>query len=134
MNAPDGHAPEKLAAILRAALERSHQNKGLIRLLAESDQESHVRRKVRPRVLQTLTRVFEQGMQEDSFRPHNAAHTGRMFHGCLSGLFELQAEGASNEEVNDYVEVLIDAVHNGFSIHVEKSREPGKGAPRSPDL
>ena len=69
-------APQKLEAILRTVLERSSQDKGLIRLLAESGQDRHIKRTVRPRVLKILTRVFEQGAAEGSFRRHNAAPHG----------------------------------------------------------
>jgi AcrR family transcriptional regulator len=112
-------APRKLERILRTALEHSAKHKGVIRLLAETKQDHEVRKSIRPRFLRLLTALFEHGIQEGSFRPHNPAHTGHMFLGNLSELFELQADGASNEEVSDYVEALIDAVLNGFSIHAE---------------
>lgn len=118
-------APQRLERVLRMALEHSCKHKALIRLLAQSDQESEVRRNVHSRVLHLFTTIFEQGIQEGSFRPHNSGHTGRMFVGCLSELFEQQREGASDEEANAYVDALIDAIHNGFSIHAEKS--PGSG-------
>ena len=87
------------------------------------------RKDTRPRFLRLLTAIFEQGIREGSFRPHNAAHTGRMFLGCFSELFELQADGASSEEVNEYVGVLIDAVLNGFSIHAEKGPQVWQSKP-----
>ena len=43
----------------------------------------------------------------------------------------MQAEGASNEAVNRYVEVLIEAVRHGFSIHAAKSPDSAKEAPGS---
>ncbi len=110
-------APQKLEKILRTAWEYAIKHKGLIRLLAEADQGSQIKRETRPRFLRILTAIFEQGIREGSFRPHNPAHTGRMFHGCLSELFQMQVEGASNEEVNEFVGVLIVAVLSGFSIH-----------------
>ncbi len=124
-------APQKLERILRTALEHSHQHKGLIRLLVESNQESHVRRSARPRMLRILTGIFEGGIQEGSFRPHDPAQTGHMFQGCFAELFEMQVEGASKDAVNHYVEVLIEAVRNGFSIHLAKSPESAKEAPGS---
>jgi TetR/AcrR family fatty acid metabolism transcriptional regulator len=113
--------PQKLEQILRTCLEYAIEHKGLIRLLAGAEQSEQIRKDVRPRFLQLLTGIFEQGIREGSFRAHNPAHTGRMFHGCLSELFELQADGASDEEAMAYVAVLIDAVLNGFSIHPELS-------------
>jgi TetR/AcrR family transcriptional regulator, multidrug resistance operon repressor len=113
-------APRKLEKILRTAWEYAIKHKGLIRLLAGTDRVGQIRKETRRRFLRILTAIFEQGIQEGSFRPHNPAHTGRMFHGCLSELFELQADAALNEEVNDYVGVLIDATLNGSSIHAKK--------------
>jgi hypothetical protein len=77
--------------------------------------------------------VFERGIEEGSFRPHNYQHTGRMFLGCISELFELQADDAPIEEVNGYVGVLIDAVLNGFSIHAEKAPRSGEASLNSSD-
>jgi AcrR family transcriptional regulator len=113
-------APQKLEKILRTAWEHAIQNKGLIRLLAGVDQGNQIRKDLRPRLLRILAAVFEQGIREGAFRAHNPAHTGHMLLGCLSELFELLADDASNEEVNAYVGVLIDATLHGFSIHVEK--------------
>jgi AcrR family transcriptional regulator len=113
-------APQKLERILRTAWEYSVKDKGLIRLLVGADQSDQIRKNTRPRLLKLLTAIFEQGIREGSFRPHNSAHTGRMFLGCVSELFELQADDAPSAEVNDYVEVLIDTVLNGFSIHAQK--------------
>lgn len=114
-------APQKLERILRNALEHSFKHKGLIRLLAESNQESYVKRNARPRLLRILTGIFEGGIQEGSFRPHDSVQTGHMFQGCFAELFEMQAEGASSEAVNRYVAVLIDAIRHGLSIHAEKT-------------
>jgi len=122
----DLSAPQKLEAILRTALERSDKHRCIIRLVAETDQGYEIKKSTRPRFTRILTSVFERGIAEGSFRPHNYIHTGRMFQGCLSELFELQAEDAPSEEVNGYVEVLIDAVLNGFSIHVEENTESAR--------
>jgi AcrR family transcriptional regulator len=124
-------APQKMERILRTSLEYAVKHKGLLRLLAGMDYDSEVKKKTRPRLLQILTTIFEQGIKEGSFRPHEPTHTGRMFLGCLSELFELQAGGAADEEGNRFAETLIDATVNGFSIHARKSPEPG-GANPSP--
>ena len=81
--------------------------------------------------MRILTSIFDGGIREGSFRPHDPAQTAHMFQGCFSELFEMQAEGASNEAVNRYVEVLIEAVRDGFSIHAAKSPESAKEAPGS---
>jgi hypothetical protein len=81
--------------------------------------------------LKIVTSVFERGILEGSFRPHKSAQTGRMFLGVLSELLELQAGDVTNAEVNEYVEVLIDAIRNGFSIHVAKNPESAEATPRS---
>jgi AcrR family transcriptional regulator len=119
--ATDLTAPQKLEKIIHQGLERSFQQRCFIRLLAESEQESYVRREVRPRVLQILTRIFEQGVREGSFRPHNPVHTARMFKGCYVGLFDMQAEGASEEAVREYVEVLVSVLRNEFSLPIDPS-------------
>jgi len=124
-------APQKLERILRTALEYAAKNRGLIKLMAGMDYDSKIRKESRPRTLQMVTRVFEQGIKEGSFRPHDPTHTGRMFLGCLSELFDLQASGASEEDVNSFAETLIDANRNGFSIHADKSPEFGKTSPNS---
>ena len=126
-------APQKLEKILRSAWDYSVKHKGLIRLLKGSDQGGEIRRDTRPRMLRMLTAVFEQGIQEGSFHPHNPAYIGRMLHGSLSELFELQAEGASNEEINGYVEALVDAVVNGMSIHVRTLPKCGEASPSVPN-
>ena len=79
--AGDLPAPRKLEKILRTALDRSAQHKGVIRLLAETDQDHKVRKSTRPRFLRLLTSLFEHGIKEGSFRPHNPVHTGHMFLG-----------------------------------------------------
>lgn len=126
----DVSAPQKLERIVRTAVDHGVQHKGLIRVLANSDQQSEIRRTARPRLLQIFTSVFERGILEGSFRPHKSAHTGRLFLGVLSELLELQASDVSNEEVHEYVDVLVDAIRNGFSIHVEK--HPESGCPHDP--
>ena len=124
-------APQKMERILRTSLECVVKHKGLLRLLAGMDYDSEIRKNLRPRLLQILTTIFEQGIKEGSFCPHDPTHTGRMFLGCLSELFDMQAGGASDEDVNRFAETLIGAVVNGFSIHAEKSPEFGKASPRS---
>ena len=85
-----------------------------------SDREQDVKKRTRPQILEAFTTIFEQGVKEGSFHPHNPAHTGRMFMGAFSELSELRQSSASEEAVNEYVEVLIDATLHGVSIHVEK--------------
>lgn len=129
--AGDKRAPQKLENILRVTMERRAQHRGVIRLLAETDQQHTVRRNARPRFLQILAAIFAQGIEEGSFRRLNPAHTGRMYLGCFAELFEMQADGASDEEVRDYVEVLIDATVHGFSIHAENGSGTNGDSPRS---
>jgi TetR/AcrR family transcriptional regulator len=122
-------APQKLEKILRTVWDYCVKHKGLIRLLRGTDQDSEIRRNTRPRVLKMLTAVFERGIQEGSFHPHNPAHMGRMLSGSLSELVELQAEGASSAETNDYVEALVNAVVNGIVIRVKRLPEAGTTSP-----
>ena len=68
--------------------------------MAGMDYDSKMRRDTRPRLLQILTAIFERGIEEGSFRPHDPTHTARMFLGCLLEVFDLQAGGTSNEDVN----------------------------------
>jgi hypothetical protein len=44
-------------------------------------------------------------------------HIARMYLACLSELFELQSEGASDQQVNSFARTLIDATVQPFSIH-----------------
>ena len=124
-------ATQKLERILRTALEHAVKHKGLIKLMAGMDYDSKIRRDTRPRLLQILTTIFQRGIEEGSFRPHDPTHTGRMFLGCLSELFDMQAGGASNEDVNSFAETLIDATLNGFSIRADESPASGKASPNS---
>ncbi len=124
-------AAQKLEGVLRAALECSDKDKGIIRLLRETPQEhQEVKKGSRPRFLRLLASIFEQGILEGAFRPHEPALAAHIFYGCLSELFEIRAGDASNDEVNGYVGALIGAVLNGFSVHPEKSPRSG-GASRS---
>ena len=80
-------APQKLERILRAALERSHQHKGLIRLVAESNQESHVKRRVRPRMPAGFHRRFRAGnpgrLIPSPRSRANGPHASRLFFGVV---------------------------------------------------
>ena len=131
-SATDLSAPRKLEAILRTAFDYSTRHKAIIRLLAESNGDSQVKKNSRPRILELFATIFEQGIREGSFRPHNPAHTGRMFAGCLAELFELQATSESDEAPREYVGVLIVAALYGFSIHAEKTSLPAKASSSSP--
>lgn len=122
-------APRRLERILLAAFEYTVKHKGLIRLLRETSQESAAKKDVCPRALEIFTTIFERGIEEGSFRQHNPAYTGHMFLGCLMQLFEIQAGGASTEAVSEYVNVLIDAVLNGFSIHTEPAGKANDAIP-----
>lgn len=124
-------APEKLETILRHALDNSTKHKAVIRLLAQADHRQRVRQSTRPRILEAITAIFEQGIEEGSFQPHNPAHTARMFMGCLSELFELQMSSTSDEAATEYVGILIGAVR-GLSIHVANSPGPGTASPSVP--
>ncbi len=124
-------ATQILERILRTALEHAVTQKGLIKLMAGMDYDSKIRRDTRPRLLQILTTIFERGIKEGSFRAHDPTHTGRIFLGCLLEVFDLQASGASNKDVNSFVETLIDATLKGFSIRAGKSSESGEASRNS---
>ena len=113
-------ALQKLEKILRAMWEYTLHHMGLIRLIREGDQESEVRRNIRPRLIKIFTTIIEQGIQEGVFRSHNPEHTGRILHGALTEFVELLSESASDKELNSFVETLIDGIHHGFSFHTEK--------------
>ncbi len=124
-------APQKLENILRYALDDSSKYKVVMRLLAQADQNQQLKRSVRPRILEAITAIFEQGIEEGSFQPYHPAHTARMFMGCLSELFELQMSSTSDEAATEYVGILIGAVR-GFSIHVANSPGPGTASQSVP--
>jgi len=125
-------APQKLETILRYALDDSAKHKAVMRLVAQSAHSQQVRQSIRPRILEAFTAIFEQGIEEGSFQPHNPAYTARMFMGCLGELFELQMGSASDDAANEYVGVLIGAVRQGFSIHVANSPGPVTAGPPEP--
>jgi AcrR family transcriptional regulator len=114
-------APLKLKNIIHIARDSTIKNKGLIQFLAGEDQSGQIRRDTRPRFQRILAAIFEQGIRDGSFRSHNPAHASRVFQGCLSELFELQGDGATTEEVNEFVGVLIDAALSPFSVRSEKA-------------
>jgi AcrR family transcriptional regulator len=106
-------AQRKLEKVLRIALETGSKHKGILRLLAHVDREQDVKKRTRPQILEAFTTIFEQGVKEGSFHPYNPAHTGRIFMGAFSQLTELREGSASEEAVNEYAEVLIDATLHG---------------------
>jgi AcrR family transcriptional regulator len=112
-------APQKLERLLRIAFATSTRHKAIVRLLVQSNQEDQLRKRVRPQILDTFTAIFEQGIKEGSFQPHNPAHTGRMLLGAFGELFELMTSDVSEEAASEYVEVLIEAALHGLSIHAE---------------
>ncbi len=111
-------APRKLEKILRAGFELGARHRMVIGLLVNSDQQYRVKQRTRPRVLEAFAAIFDQGIKEGSFRPHNSAHIGRMFLGAFREMFELLAISGSEDSVKEYVDVLIDVVLHGLSIHV----------------
>jgi AcrR family transcriptional regulator len=124
-------APQKLERVLRIGFEHCTEHKAIIRLLKHSEQEGPLKKKTRPRILEAFTTIFEQGIQEGSFQPHNPAHTGRAFLGAFSELFDLQASNASEEVVREYLEMLIDAALHGLTIHVQKNQAAKEARSRS---
>ena len=128
-------ALQKLDRILHMALERSEKHRMIIRLLAETGQDRHeIKKRTRPRFLTLLVAIFEQGIREGVFRMHDPAHTGRMLYGCLSELYELQADGASSDEVKAYAGALMDITLNGSSIHAGKHRDSDEASASSSNL
>jgi TetR/AcrR family transcriptional regulator len=122
----DAPALKKLERIVRRAVDHGVKHKGLIRLLASSDHDSEARRTIRERLMKIITGVFDAGILEGSIRPHRSVPSARLFLGVLSELMELQVSDVSSEEVNEYVEVLIEAIHVGFSIRLAKDPESGE--------
>jgi AcrR family transcriptional regulator len=112
-------APQKLERILRMGFDKGIKHKAIIRLLVQSEQEYQVRKRTRPRILAAFTAIFAQGIKEGSFHPHNPAHTGRMFLGIFSEIFELLQSGESQEAANGYVEMFVGVALHGLSIHVQ---------------
>ncbi|MEN6407418.1 MAG: TetR/AcrR family transcriptional regulator [Thermoguttaceae bacterium] len=110
----------KLESIFRTSLERAVRQRAIIRLLVDAECGDELRKNTRPRLLRIITAIFEQGMQEGDFRPHDVAHSARMYLGGLSEMFELLVEGAADDEVRRFGETLIDATVNGFSLRAKK--------------
>jgi AcrR family transcriptional regulator len=112
----DVSAPQKLERILMATFDCAVKHRGLLRLLRGTYQGAKVKMNACPLILELFTDVFKRGIEDGTFRQHNPQYTAHMLLGCLLQMFELQAGGASVEQVGEYVRVLIDTVHYGFSI------------------
>jgi len=117
-------APQKLGKLLRTAYAQSTKHRALLRLLAETNQGRQLKSTNRPRILEAITTIFEQGIEEGSLLPHKPVHLARMFVGCLAELFEMQVSNVSDEVTSEYVDVLVDAVLHGVCIHVEQQKTP----------
>lgn len=117
-------AVQKLSRIIEAALEYAVKHAGLMKLVTRMGYEPEIKNACRPRFVQILTAVFEQGIKEGSFRPLDARDWSHMFLGCLLELFHLQVSGAPNSDVKRFADALIDTALNG--IHVEKRPAPGE--------
>lgn len=122
-------ASQKLARILETALAESFKHQGLMKLLAKMGYDAELRKSCRPRLVQALIAIFEQGIQEGSLRPLNTTDLSRMFVGCLSELFDQQASGAPESEVRRFAGSLMEAVLRG--THAEKG-PGGENAPSPP--
>ncbi len=109
-------APQKLRQVFHAVLEQAVKYKEIRKLVVEMDYYSELRKASGPRLLQMLTTIFEQGVKEGSFRPHDPSHTGRIFRGALRELFDLQLSGASDKEVNRFAGTLIKTLLAGISV------------------
>jgi AcrR family transcriptional regulator len=120
-------APQKLERLLRMSHDRITKHKVLLRFLVESREDLQLKTTTRARVLESLTKIFEQGIQEGSFLPHKPAHVARIYLGCLNEMFELEVSNASKEVVNEYVDVLIDATLHGLTLHTGRKSVPGEG-------
>ena len=112
-------AGQKFAQILQTALDFAVANKGLLKLLAGMGYEPEMKRACRPRFERLLNTVFEQGIQEGSFRPFDPKDLTRMFHGFLSELFDLLSNDAPASDAERFAGVLIEAALNG--VHVVRN-------------
>jgi hypothetical protein len=109
-------APQKLRQVFHAVLEQAVKYREIRKLVVEMDYYSELRKTSGPRLLQMLTTIFEQGVREGSFRPHDPSHTGRISRGALRELFDLQLSGASDKEVNRFAGTLIRTLLAGISV------------------
>jgi AcrR family transcriptional regulator len=126
-------APQKLENILRGLQKHAIKYKGIINILADTNEEFHVqaiaKQSIQPRVMENFAAVFKQGIEEGSFRLHNPEHTARMFMGGLRELFELQGASASDQPVNEYVDGFIDLLRNGLKPSFENKCSPDIDVP-----
>jgi AcrR family transcriptional regulator len=121
-------APQKLERIVRRAFENATKHKAIVKLVVQANQQYQVRQKIRPRILQAFTAIFQQGIEEGAFHPYPPALASRMFLGSFHELFELLATSPSESEAWEYMKVLIDAALHGLSIHVGSSAAAGAGS------
>jgi len=125
-------APQKLRQVLQAVLEQAVKYKEIRQLVVEMDYYSDLRKTSGPRLLQMFTTIFEQGIREGSFRPHDPLHTARMFRGTLRELFDLQLGGASDKEINRFAGTLIHTFLAGISVRDGTSRKRSKTSKKPP--
>jgi AcrR family transcriptional regulator len=119
----DVPAPQKVEMILRTSAKHASERRGLVRLLADSDQRSRIRRTTHPRLTKILTGIFQRGIVEGLFRRHNPTQAAHLFAGTVTELFDLQTNGASNEEIAEFIHFLVDTVLAALSVPAsEKSK------------
>jgi AcrR family transcriptional regulator len=123
-------APEKLKEILHSVRDGCIEHRVLIRFWVGENHNDQRRKDDRMRFFKILVAIIERGICEGSFRPHNPANSARVLQGCLQELFEL-LEAASNEEVNEYIDFLIDASLGEFPLHAKKASKSAKAVPPS---
>lgn len=131
--------PRKLDAILHALLDHFLRYGRAFGLLVNSetirDIVASAKRSGRAHALEHFTAIFDQGIREESFRPHNPADSGRMFLGCVGQLFDIQTAADPSEPARRYVDSVITMFLRAVSAGTEAAsdvpdREPGTGRSR----
>ena len=117
-------APQKLEEIFRALLQHFLKHGGAFGILMRDetiqDIVASAKQRGRAHALECFTVIFEQGIREGAFGAHDPAHTGRMFLGCVSELFDIQAAGGPSATARQYVDAVLSMFFNGLSVGTDE--------------
>jgi TetR/AcrR family transcriptional regulator, cholesterol catabolism regulator len=118
----DMPAPEKLEAILRAIFECVGSHQRVLGPLLWDNQFRDVmessKAMARTTSFQHITAVFEQGIDEGTFRSVAPAQAARMFMACVSELCEVQVASGKSDQAHGQIEAMMQFFLHGISADV----------------
>jgi AcrR family transcriptional regulator len=115
-------APEKMEAILRNWFELFVANRGIFDFLFNDARTREVleehKRNSRAEAINDLRPIFEQGIQEGSFRSLDPVRTAEMFLGAVIMICEQQVYGGEERPAGESVAALMDLFLQGLEPRV----------------